>query len=1228
MNIVPAIPGNVTALTEHAHTHLFWDFETRSTLDLTEVGAWRYATHSTTDIWCCGFCVDDGPTKIWVPGDPTPPEFIEAAQNPNRLVHAFNDQFERLIAQHIMAPRYGWPIIPVERHRCSQAAALALALPARLEGVAHALRLTNQKDAEGYKLMMLMSKPRPPRKDEDPSKIYWFDDPERVARLGKYCKQDVAVERELDHRIGSLSVEEQPLWGLDAGVNDRGVYIDGGLLDGAIRIAEAAQTEISAELFRITEGAIETVNQLKIKKWLGTHGCEVANLQKTTLQKALTRSDLPPATRRVIELRLNGAHAAAAKLRTIRDWRNPDGRVRGMFRYHGASTGRWTSVGLQAHNMKRPLVEDLAAAIEDVTTGDLDRMRRYPQPMSVVGDITRALFRAAPGHRLITADFSGIESRVTAWLSGEQSKIDQWAKFDRTGAPEDEPYFILGKKFGLSGEQVRPTGKTADLAFGYMGAVGAWRKLAPPDDTSTDDEIRRRQQAWRAAHPNTVRFWRALDSAAIKAVREPGTTVQCRCVAFRCEGDFLFMRLPSGREIAYPYPRLRINDRDHYVVVFMDNEKGKWVEHRQGRGAYGGIWTENAVQAVARDVFAAAMPRLEAAGYPIVLHVHDEICAEVPEGFGSAKEFLQILTTPPSWADGLPIAAKVREGERFCKITPPAAASEKQATNAAAEEHRSEENAAAEEDQQRLSVTLSPNQQAQAKCTEEMTLTELGDPILKTSATSKDELPWLKLANTNADDEADIDTHTVWVTFFLDTRAQLWGGGEVTLPQLAKKIAARTAASKAELPLLKLAKFGNRRSNKNCLRTDENVESVSGIEVEHDAGEIPFEVAVETVRKAKLRALAYTSPSWEAGVKEKWRILLPLAQEHAPASRAELVARVNGLFGGKLTDECFVLSQTFYFGHLDGRAHRVEVIDGDFLDHRDDLKTGAVGKSTGERKRGNVLAFSERDRTTPARSHDEIMELLEKSQTINQDGSGNWHNAMLAATASMIGLRWSDDEIYDATEPYCERGWGDSDIAEMIESGRNKWQMPDPGWLAKGELGQIIKQATESTPDAGGGAGGGTPGTGGGGGTPGTGGGAGGGTPGTGGGGTPRPVIKYGALSEMADQAAEGPAGRGVPFYQRGNRLVRPVVHAGAELWRQEHDGGAAGRGRAALSARHAVPGTRTGSNVNATLEKVAGRAPACGSRQVLLKRVRRLDVSGHWPGSSPRRRCGPTAAS
>ena len=315
----------------------------------------------------------------------------------------------------------------------------------------------------------------------------------------------------------------------------------------------------------------------------------------------------------------------------------------------------------------------------------------------------------------------------------------------------------------------------------------------------------------------------------------------------------------------------------------------------------------------------------------------------------------------------------------------------------------------------------------------------------------------------------NIDTHSVWVTFFTDTRAQACDGDEFTLPELAEGITAMTKASKAKLPLLKLARFGDKRSDKNCLRSNENVESVSGIEVEHDAGEIAFEAAVAIVRNAGLRALAYTSPSWQAGVKEKWRILLPLAQEHAPASRAELVARVNGLFDGRLTDESFVLSQPFYFGHLDGRAHREEVIDGDFLDHRDDLGAGAVGKSTGERKRssnGNG-AFSERDRTTPARTDDEIMELLEKSQIINPDGSGNWHNSVRDATASMIGLGWSDDEIYDATEPYCEQGWGDADVAELIAGGRKKWQVPDPSKLNNGFGEHCAADGLVSATDAG-----------------------------------------------------------------------------------------------------------------------------------------------------------------
>jgi 5S rRNA maturation endonuclease (ribonuclease M5) len=177
-----------------------------------------------------------------------------------------------------------------------------------------------------------------------------------------------------------------------------------------------------------------------------------------------------------------------------------------------------------------------------------------------------------------------------------------------------------------------------------------------------------------------------VDRAAIKAIQNPNTVIQCKKIAFECNGTFLFMRLPSGRKIAYPFPRLKTNSRANCVVLFMDNDKGKWVECRHGQGAYGGTWIENAVQAIARDLFAAAMPRLEAAGYPITLHVHDEICAEVPEDFGSPEQFLQILTTPPSWADGLPIAAKVRVGERFCKITKPKAMPDDAAPNRAEHE--------------------------------------------------------------------------------------------------------------------------------------------------------------------------------------------------------------------------------------------------------------------------------------------------------------------------------------------------------------------------------------------------------------------------------------------------------------------------------------------------------------------------------------------------------------
>jgi DNA polymerase bacteriophage-type len=521
---------------------LYRDYETRSTIDLRKCGAWVYATHPTTEVLCCAYAVDDGPVKLWTPGDPIPPAFIEAANNPDCVVSAFNDNFERQIERHIMSTRYGWPIVPVERHRCTQAQTLAAALPASLGLAAQAMGLDQQKG--NARLMLRMAKPRRPRKNENPAGIYWFDDLDRRAGLHSYCAQDVETERELSRRLPPLSESEQALWVLDARINDRGFYTDASLLDGAIRITEKAGASINNELQDLT--GISSVNATsQILGWLNENGCELTDLRRKTIKAALADHTHNPTVRRVLEIRQAGAQAAVKKLTRLSRGRSDDARVRGAFRYHGAATGRWSSLGVQVHNLKRPETKDLGAAIEAISNAE-------PRPLSVVGDISRAIVCAAPGHRLIAADFSGVESRLTAWISGQQSKLDAWITFDRTKNQKDEPYYLVGLQMGVPEDQARTIGKIADLAFGYMGGLGAWRALAPAD-TSSDNEIKQKQRQWRALHTDTVKCWYALDRSAKAAIASPDTNVSVNDrIAFCYDRTFLWMILPSGRRLAYP----------------------------------------------------------------------------------------------------------------------------------------------------------------------------------------------------------------------------------------------------------------------------------------------------------------------------------------------------------------------------------------------------------------------------------------------------------------------------------------------------------------------------------------------------------------------------------------------------------------------------------------------------------------------------------------------------
>src|SRR5262249_38179475 len=333
------------------------DYETRSHAILKTVGTYKYAIDPSTEVLCCAYAVDDEPVQLWTPGNPVPTAFIEAATDPAWVVAAHGAHFEDAIEHHVLHPRFGWPVFPVEKQRCTQAMSLAVGLPARLSTAAIALELSNRKDAAGERLMHQTSKPRRPHKDEHPDGVYWFEDQERLDRLYAYCEQDVEVERELYSRLPPLSASEQSLWELSYKINARGFRVDRAFAEAARRIAQAAAPEIDHEIAELTSGAVSSINQIaKLMAWLQQHGCSTEKLDRKAIEKKLLDSELAPAVRRVLELRLGGAQAAAKKIDALLARARADDHIRNAFKYHGASTGRWAGEGVQPHNLKRPIV--------------------------------------------------------------------------------------------------------------------------------------------------------------------------------------------------------------------------------------------------------------------------------------------------------------------------------------------------------------------------------------------------------------------------------------------------------------------------------------------------------------------------------------------------------------------------------------------------------------------------------------------------------------------------------------------------------------------------------------------------------------------------------------------------------------------------------------------------------------------------------------------------------
>jgi len=660
------------------HKILVLDYETRSTVDLTVTGAEPYARDPSTDVWCAAYAFDDLPVELWLPGQQCPAEITEHVEA-GRTVVCHNFSFEYNITRHIMAPRYGWPVIQPTQVHDTCAEAFALAIPGKLENAAAALGLDAQKDMKGHRLMLQMCQPRSIGADERP---IWWDDQERRERLYAYAKMDVEAERELYSRSRRLSRDEHNTFVLDHKINERGVYIDQPLVRASLALIDAERARMNKRMSDITGGVVGTYTQTAaLTAWVVSMGVPAVSIAKDQIKLMSKDETVPAIVNEALAIRAEANKSSTAKLTAMLGGISSDGRVKHLHQYHAATTGRWGGRKIQTQNLPRGTLKseaDIEAAVAAIMRGDSGYMDNFcGGVMSGISSCIRAMITAAPGNKLITSDFSNIEGRVLAWLAGEEWKLKAFSDFDK-GIGADLYRLAYAKSFNIPVEDVtgdqRQVGKCQELALGFGGGVGAFQSMAKIYGVSVDEKAANGiKNAWRSAHPETVEFWSAIESAALFALSNTGSLGHCgtgkRAITYRKSGSFLLCKLPSGREIVYPYAQLvevetpwgELRDGLSYKTQGINK---KWITHQTWYGEL----VENVVQAVARDCLADAMHRVEAAGYPIVMHVHDEIVSEVRDnGKRTLAEFERVMGEVPVWAEGMPIAVSGWEGKRYRK---------------------------------------------------------------------------------------------------------------------------------------------------------------------------------------------------------------------------------------------------------------------------------------------------------------------------------------------------------------------------------------------------------------------------------------------------------------------------------------------------------------------------------------------------------------------------------
>ena len=628
------------------------DIESFSDVDLIKCGVYAYADSPAFEILLFAWSFDGGGTQIidLAQGEKLPAEVEEAIFDVSVTKTAYNANFERTcLSKHF--GRY----IPPESWHCSAVQAAMLALPRSLEDVGRVLGLDEQKMKEGKELIKYFCVPcKPTKANGGRTRNLPCHAPEKWELFKTYCKRDVDVEKSIRRKLHNFPIpeSEMELYRLDQRINDRGVLVDMGLVEQAIACERLHKEVVTKRAYELT--GLENPNSVaQLKGWLGDMGMEAESLSKKAVAEMIAETD--GEVEELLRLRLLMAKTSVKKYEAMERSVCSDGRVHGLLQFYGANrTGRFAGRLVQIQNLPQNHIPDLELARELVKQGRFEDIELlFDSTPNVLSELIRTAFIPKPGCRFVVADFSAIEARVMGWLSGEEWVLDVFRGDGKLYEMTASRMFGIPMAEIGKGSPERAKGKVASLACQYGGSTGALVSMGALDMGLTEDELPLLVAAWRKANPHMVQFWWDVDAAAIKAVTEKQRTKVGRII-FEYKSGILFITLPSGRKLSYVKPRMAVNrfGRDGLTYEGISENK-KWSRIE----TYGPKLVENIVQGTARDLLAEAMLRVEKKGYPIVMHCHDEIIAEVPEGTGSVDEMCEVMAVQPEWAEGLPLRA-------------------------------------------------------------------------------------------------------------------------------------------------------------------------------------------------------------------------------------------------------------------------------------------------------------------------------------------------------------------------------------------------------------------------------------------------------------------------------------------------------------------------------------------------------------------------------------------